>query len=429
MHILYFHQYFKTPSAAGGTRSYEMARKLVEHGHRVTMVCACSGKSELPLSGSSGDRVRYGTADGISVVQFNLHYSNYMSLPQRARIFFRYAFNSVKVALSADYDVVFATSTPLTAGIPGIFARWLRGKPFVFEVRDLWPELPRAMGVVKNPVVLATMALLEWASYRSATACIALAPGIKEGIARRSPNGWRIAMIPNGCDLELFQPGRRGELDLPGVNPDDCVAVFTGAHGIANGLDAVLDAARVLLERGRSDIALAFIGDGKLKPHLMNRARSEGLSNCRFFDPMPKNRLNRVVSCCDLGMMILDDVPAFYYGTSPNKFFDYISAGLPVLNNYPGWLADLITEHCCGEAVQPQDPEAFADALCRLADQPELRAKYGRNARKLAEEHFSRAELAKQFVDWIEGVLPGRAGLAPSKSTVRLLLKVKPGGR
>lgn len=402
MHILYFHQYFNTPSAAGGTRSYEMARKLVERGHRVTMVCARSGKGELPLSGSSGDEVRTGTVDGISVVQFNLQYSNYMSLPQRTRIFFRYAWNSVKVALGKDYDLVFATSTPLTAGIPGIFARWLRGKPFVFEVRDLWPELPRAMGVVKNPVVLAGMSLLEWATYHSASACIALAPGIKEGIARRSPNGWRIAMIPNGCDLELFQPGRRGELDLPGVNPGDCVAVFTGAHGIANGLDAVLDAARVLLERGRSDIALAFIGDGKLKPHLMNQARSEGLNNCRFFDPMPKDRLNRVVSCCDVGMMILDDVPAFYYGTSPNKFFDYISSGLPVINNYPGWLADMIQTHKCGLAVSPRDPEAFADALCRLADDPGLRREYGKNARRLAEQAFSREKLSTKFANFLE---------------------------
>ena len=402
MHILYFHQYFNTPSAAGGIRSYEMARKLIEHGHRVTMVCARGDRGELPLSGSPGDAVRTGMVDGIRVIQFNLQYSNYMSLPRRAWVFLQYAFNSVKVALGMDYDLVFATSTPLTAGIPGIFARWLRDKPFVFEVRDLWPELPRAMGVVKNPAVLAGMSLLEWASYRSATACIALAPGIKEGIARRSPVGRQIAMIPNGCDLDLFQPGRREDLDLAGVGPDDCVAVFTGAHGIANGLDGVLDAARVLLERGRRDIVLAFIGDGKLKPHLVNRARAEGLDNCRFFDPMPKNRLARVVSCCDVGLMILDDVPAFYYGTSPNKFFDYISSGLPVVNNYPGWLADMIRAHRCGLAVAPRDPEAFADALCKLADDPALRRQCGKNARRLAEQAFSRERLSTEFAEFLE---------------------------
>jgi glycosyltransferase involved in cell wall biosynthesis len=404
MHVLYFHQYFNTPSTAGGTRSYEMARQLIARGHKVTMVCARQGKGGLDLPGNPEDPVRKGEIDGIRVIQFNLEYSNYMSLTQRAWMFLRFALRSVGLALRMDYDLAFATSTPLTAGIPGIFARFFRGKPFVFEVRDLWPELPRAMGVVTNPIVLAGMSALEWMSYRAASACIALAPGIKEGIARRSPTGRTIAVIPNGCDLELFRPGRREDLDLPGVRQTDCVAVFTGAHGIANGLDAVLDAAQVLLRRGRTDVVLAFIGDGKLKPALVVRAQSEGLENCRFIDPIPKNQLNRVVSCCDVGLMILDDVPAFYYGTSPNKYFDYISSGLPVLNNYPGWLADLIGEHHCGIAVPPRDPEAFADALCRLADDPGLRREYGRNARQLAENMFSRDRLATEFVDWLEDV-------------------------
>lgn len=393
--------------------SYEFARELIKRGHQVTMVCADTGKSLLDLPGHSTASLWRGVIDGIEIAQFNLAYSNYLSLPKRALVFLRYAARSVFLALRENYDLAFATSTPLTAGIPGIFGHYFRGKPFVFEVRDLWPELPRAMGVVRNPLVLAGLSFLEWLTYRAASACVALAPGIQAGIARRSPEGRAVAMIPNGCDLDLFTPGSRQDLNLPGIRSTDCVAVFAGAHGIANGLDAVLDAARVLLRRGREDIVLLFIGDGKLKPGLMHRAHSEGLRNCRFIDPMPKVQLSKVVSQCDVGLMILDDVPAFYYGTSPNKFFDYISAGLAVLNNYPGWLADLIREHCCGEAVQPQDPEAFADALCRLADQPELRAKYGRNARELAEEHFSRAELAKQFVDWIEGVLQGRAGLEP----------------
>jgi glycosyltransferase involved in cell wall biosynthesis len=404
MHVLYFHQYFTTPDSAGGTRSYEMARELISSGHRVTMVCARNGKNLLDLPGDPEAPVREGEINGIHIIQFNLAYSNYLSLTQRTLIFIRFALKSVGLALRMDYDLVFATSTPLTAGIPGILARFLRGKPFVFEVRDLWPELPRAMGVVKNPFVLATMSLLEWMSYRAASACVALAPGIKDGINHRSPKGQTIAVIPNGCDLELFQPGRREDLDLPGVRPTDCVAIFTGAHGIANGLDAVLDAAGVLLQRGRKDIILVFIGDGKLKPILLSRVQSEGLVNCIFFDPMPKNRLNQVVSRCDVGLMILDDVPAFYYGTSPNKFFDYISSGLPVLNNYPGWLADLIGEYRCGIAIEPRNPEAFVDALCRLADNPDLCREYGQNARLLAEKIFSRDILAAQFVDRLEEV-------------------------
>ncbi len=415
MHVLYFHQYFNTPRGAGGTRSYEFARALIARGHRVTMVCVCEETDPLDLPGAAGGGTRRGVIDGIDVIQFNLTYSNYQGLRQRAGVFLRFAARGIGLALKLDYDVVFATSTPLTAGIPGIFARVLRGKPFVFEVRDLWPELPRAMGVVKNPLILAGMSALEWLSYRAASACVGLSPGIGQGIARRARKSLPIAIIPNAADLDIFRPGRREDLRLEGVSPKDFVAVFTGAHGQANGLDAVLDAAAELKRRGRRDMVLAFIGDGKSKPKLVERARREGLANCRFFGLMPKNQLNGIVSCADAGLMILANVPAFYYGTSPNKFFDYLAAGLPVVNNYPGWLADLIQQHRCGVAVPPGDAAALADALCQLADQPDLRREFGRNARRLAETQFARAAMAGKFVDWLESAHDHRApaGLQP----------------
>jgi len=415
MHVLYFHQYFNTPRGGGGLRSYEFARCLLARGHKVTMVCVVDETDPLESLGSPGAPVRKGVIDGIEVIQFNLPYSSFQSLPRRAWTFLRYAARGVGLALTMDYDLIFATSTPLTAGIPGIFARWIRGKPFVFEVRDLWPELPKAMKVVTNPLVLMGMSALEWVSYHSANACIGLSPGIGKGIARRSRPGQPIVVIPNAADLELFQPGRREDLQLPGIGPKECVAIFTGAHGVANGLDAVLDAAAALKRRGRTDIALALIGDGKRKSGLVKRAQSEGLTNCHFFDYMPKMQLIHLVNCADVGLMILANVPAFYYGTSPNKFFDYLSAGLPVLNNYPGWLADLIEEHHCGIAIPPGNAEAFADALCKLADQPEWRRELGRDARQLAEAKFARSRLANQFADWLEAAYEGRAqaGLQP----------------
>lgn len=410
MHVLYFHQYFNTPRSAGGTRSYEMAQRLLQRGHKVTMICVSQGQNkDLKLSGSDNDLFRKGVVDGIDVIQFNLEYSNHQNLLQRAWLFICYAVVSIYFALTLEYDMVFATSTPLTAGIPGIFARLFRRKPFVFEVRDLWPELPKAMGVVTNPFILAGMSILELLTYRMASACIGLSPGIREGIIRRSSEGKTVTMIPNGCDLDIFVPGDRAKLDLPGINPDDCVAVFTGAHGMANGLHAVLDAAGILKNRKREDIKIFFIGDGKLKPALVARAQKEGLDNCCFLDPMPKVKLGKIVSCADVGLMILDNVPAFYYGTSPNKFFDYIASGLPVLNNYPGWLADMISENNCGIAVPPGDAHAFADALCRLADNRDERPALSKNARKLAEKLFDRDLLANQFVDFLEQTYRQRA--------------------
>ena len=141
------------------------------------------------------------------------------------------------------------------AGIPGIFARWLRGKPFVFEVRDLWPELPKAMGVIRNPLILGAMSMLEWLSYRSAHRLVGLSPGIVDGISAIGVSRERISLVPNGCDLEIFA-GTVSPWRPPEIGSSDLMAVFAGTHGVANGLDAVLDAAAELHRRKRDDIKL-----------------------------------------------------------------------------------------------------------------------------------------------------------------------------
>lgn len=404
MNVLYYHQYFSTPQGAGGVRSHAMAQRLVAMGHRVTLVCGSSARADTGLSGPFERGRREGWVDGIRVIELELSYSNYDGFLKRTLTFLKFAARSTGLALRLDYDLVFATTTPLTAGIPGIVARWLRGKRFVFEVRDLWPELPRAMGVIRNPLVLWAMSVLEWVSYRSAHRLIGLSPGIVEGIARRGVPRERIVLIPNGCDLDIF--GVPAEPWRPeGVEPGDLMAVFSGAHGLANGLDAVLDAAAELKRRGRSDIKLVLIGDGKLKPALQERARREGLDNVVFQTPVNKTRLAGLMAATDIGMQILANVPAFYYGTSPNKFFDYLAAGLPVLNNYPGWLAEMITEQDCGFAVPPDDPVAFAEALIRAADHRDRLKPMGARARALALADFDRRRLSECFVGWLEGAL------------------------
>ncbi len=414
MRVLYFHQHFTTPRGTTGTRSYEMARHLVARGHEVTMVCGSSSGGSTGLDGEPVGGFRRGRVAGIEVVEICLPYSNHDGLFKRAVTFVRFALKSIGIARREPCDLLFATSTPLTAGLPGIAMRVLRpGLPFVFEVRDLWPELPRAMGM-RNPVILGGMSLLEKLSYLAMRGGVALSPGIRQGMRRRAPADTPIELVPNGCDLELFRPADAAAADdrdgLPEGFPQDGLrCVFTGAHGLANGLDAVLDAAGVLLQRGRRDIHLVFVGDGKLKPRLLARKRAEGLDNCLFFAPLPKNELPAVMAQTDVGLMILADVPAFYYGTSPNKFFDYIASGLPVVNNYPGWLADLIGEHGCGLAVPPGQPDRLADALVELADAPERRLEMGRRARALAETAFDRRILADRLVDFLEACAAGPA--------------------
>ena len=402
MRVLYFHQYFSTPSGSTGTRSYEMARCLISRGHQVIMVCGSGKMSNTGLRGEPVEGMRRGMVEGIDVIELDLPYSNYDSFLKRTWLFILFAWRSIGLALSLQYDLLFATSTPLTAGIPGIIASMFRRKPFVFEVRDLWPELPREMEVITNPIVLGAMSVLEWLSYHSSKGCIGLSPGIVKGILRRGISADQVEMVPNGCDLELFNPSVGEVLRPEGAGEGEFVAVFTGAHGMANGLDAVLDAAKVLNEKGRKDIRLVFIGDGKLKPELVARAAREGLVNCLFLDPVNKRKLTAYLRGADAGLMLLANVPAFYYGTSPNKFFDYIAIGLPVINNYPGWLAEMITLNNCGIAVAPDNPERFSEALEKMADNPTLIKEMGINARTLAVREFDRLKLGNRFVDFLE---------------------------
>lgn len=402
MKILYFHQHFSTPKGSAGIRSYAMAQSLIRNGHQVTMVCGSFGAGQTGLTQPFNKGMRRGMVDGIDIIEFELPYSNALSFLKRILIFFSFAFKSIKVALTEQYDVVFATTTPLTAGIPGIFAKWFRRKPFVFEVRDLWPELPKAMGVIKNPIVLWMMSVLEWTSYHSADRLVGLSPGIVDGIIKRGIAPEKVASIPNGCDLDIFASEHQAWRP-EGVKPTDLMAIFTGTHGLANGLNAVLDAAVELKKRQRTDIKLVLVGDGMQKKALLERATELQLDNVIFHDPVNKAKLAGLMASADIGLQILANVPAFYYGTSPNKFFDYISAGLPVLNNYPGWLAELITKEQCGFAVPPENPQAFADALEQAANQRERLIEMGRNGQQVAREQFNRSILSQKFSDWVTG--------------------------
>jgi glycosyltransferase involved in cell wall biosynthesis len=403
MRVLYFHQHFNTPNGNVGIRSYQMAKALLADGHHVTMVCGSYDGGNTGLTHSFANGSRHGVVEGIRIIEFDLAYSNDDGFLKRSWTFIKFALRSIKLVFTEKYDVLFATTTPLTAAIPGIFARWLCGKPFVFEVRDLWPELPRAMGVIRNPLVLGAMSVLEWISYHSAHRLIGLSPGIVDGIAQRGVSRSRILMVPNGCDLDIFAspvvPWRPAQ-----IQSTDFMAVFAGTHGVANGLDALLSVAAELLRRGRYDIKFLLIGSGKLKASLKERAERENLTNVVFLAPMDKSRLAGLMAATDVGLQLLANVPAFYYGTSPNKFFDYIAAGLPVLNNYPGWLAEIIEEHDCGFTVPPENPIAFADALEQAAsDRPALKA-MGQRGLTLAKAKFARQSLAENWVDWVTGI-------------------------
>jgi glycosyltransferase involved in cell wall biosynthesis len=301
-------------------------------------------------------------------------------------------------------DVVFATHTPLTIGLSGIKLSRHFGVPFVFEVRDLWPQALINFGALKNSLVIWWLRHMERKIYRAADHIVALSPGMKAGVVQTGVPDEQVTVITNGSDLDLFRP------DLDGSEArrrlglgDSFAAVYTGGMGLSNGLRYPIEAARVLQERNNTRIKIVLHGDGAHRPQLERLVRQYNLKNLIFSPLVPdKAEVARIVAACNVCMTI-------YQATrkeqtwSPNKLFDALAAGRPVLINVPGWLERLVEDNGCGRFVDPDRPEALADALEELAGAPDLCQDMGRNARALAEREFARDIL----VDCLEKVLQG----------------------
>lgn len=407
MKILYVHQLFSTRQGAVGTRSYELAMRMIEKGHEVTMLCANYANAKTGLEKPFNKGFRTGIVDGIRIIEYEIPIGNKMSLLKRTSAFLKFVWRSLRPVLKEDYDLIFATSTPLTVAVNGIVAKIFRRKKFVFEVRDLWPELPKAMGVIRNPLILAAMSALEWSAYRTADGCVGLSPGIVDGIKKRAQADKSILLAPNACDFEVF-----GKIDvkpakIPNVGEDKFIAIFSGTHGVANGLKNLLDCAECLKKAKHeisSEIRLLFIGDGKQKESLLANAKERGLDNCIFLDPVPKAELLSYFKASNVGIMALANFEAFYYGTSPNKFFDYLASSLPVVCNYPGWVSDLIIEYDCGVAVEPENPEKLSNALIALASDKCQLEEMASNTAKLANEKFNRDLIADKLISFLEKI-------------------------
>jgi hypothetical protein len=252
LRILYLHQHYSRPTGSTATRSFLQARALAEAGHDVTLACGRYRGAETGLDGPFRRGRRSGAPDGFTVVEFDIPYANAQSLPARSLGFLRYAAATSRLALRASWDLVVASSTPLTVALPALLARRRRGTPFLFEIRDPWPELPRALsaqgGGVPGPVLVAMEPLAD-AACRRAAAVVALTEGMAETALARGADPRRMRVLPQGADLDLFGP------HVPpwrpdGVAPEDVLAIYAGAHGVANGLGQLLDAATLL--RGSS---------------------------------------------------------------------------------------------------------------------------------------------------------------------------------
>ena len=405
MKIIYLHQYFNTPEMSGGTRSYEMARRMVAAGHEVHMLTSYRDKDR---------KAEWFTTDeaGIQVHWYPVPYSNHMSYRQRIKAFFAFAFAARKKALALEGDIVFATSTPLTIALPGVLAAKKHKIPMVFEVRDLWPEMPIAMGALKNPAMRFAAHWLERWAYRHSSAVVALSPGMKQGVEATGYPANRIAVIPNSSDNHEFQhdpraaEAFRAQRSWLGSRP---LLVYAGTFGKVNGVGYMVELAAALKKSG-SDIRLLLVGDGQERPVVTTMAQEAGVyeENLFFESTMLKCEIPGLLSAATMASSLFIDLPEMRRN-SANKFFDALASGTPVLLNYGGWMHNLVKTHGCGLAMWQTPVEQVAAELNDKLYDSDWLAQAGAAAKALAEQKFDRGVLANQLIQVLEDVAENRS--------------------
>lgn len=395
MKILYIHQYFNTPQEPGGTRSYWFSKELIKSGHEVIMfTSARKGQKKF---------IEKKNIEGIEVVYVRNTYNREMGIFRRAWSFLRFTFYAVGFSLKQkNIHLVYATSTPLSVAIPAMITKWLKGCPFIFEVRDLWPEVPVQMGAIKNKLLIKLLYLFEKKIYKSAIHVVALSPGMKEGVLKYGIPESKTSMIPNMSKKdEFFKRPKNIELAKSmGIDVQRFNAVHFGAMGIANNLEYIIDAASILKKKGNEPIDFVFLGTGGVENKLKRRCQSEGLSNVHFLGKHPMKTLSEIVNICDVSIVSFLNLPILYTN-SPNKLFDSLSAAKPVIVNSAGWTKTMVEENHCGLFTDPESPEALADILIMLAKSPETVETMGNNSRHLAETVYDKTIACRAFVEVI----------------------------
>jgi glycosyltransferase involved in cell wall biosynthesis len=388
MHILLIHQIFIRPQDAGGTRHYEFARYLVEHGHRVTVLAG----SRSYLTGEEIDAPQREIIEpGFEVIRCHVISGVHRSFVWRTLGFFSFMasafFNGLKVK---GVDLVMGTSPPLFQAVSAWALARLKRVPFLFEVRDLWPYFAVSVGVLTNPILIRLSQWLERFLYRGANLVVVNSPGFIEHV--RARGGRQVELVPNGVDVSTFDPRADGEAFRQAHGLESkFVIMYAGAHGLSNDLGVVIEAAAVLKDHPK--IAFVFVGDGKEKPALQARAVTLGLENVIFLPPVIKAQVPSTLSGADACLAILKPIEA-YTTTYPNKVFDYMAAGKPVLLAIDGVIREVVERAGAGLAVPPGEPAAMAEAAKQLADDRQAAERMGAAGRRHVEEHFNREKLA-----------------------------------
>lgn len=385
---------------AGGTRSYEMARRLVDWGNEVHIVT--SWRKPTPHTNWFHEEI-----DGIHVHWLPVPYDNAMGFWQRIKAFFSFALKAGQRAIKLRGDIIFATSTPLTIALPGAFSAWRLKVPMVFEVRDLWPEVPIAMGFLHNPVIKQAAQWLERFAYARSARVVALSGGMADGVVKTGYPRERVEVIPNSSDLTLFAVNEDGAVRFRAAHPElgeGPIILYPGTLGKANGVTYLAHLAKKIIAH-RPDVRFIVIGEGAEADHVKETANHLGVLGVNFFQypAMPKKTLVDAFSAASIVVSLFIDEPALQ-ANSANKFFDALASGTAVAINYQGWQRELLEETGAGISMG-SDPSNAVAPLLGLLNSPERLIKCGIRARQLAEERFDRDKLALQLERLLQDTL------------------------
>ncbi|MBE7535911.1 MAG: glycosyltransferase family 4 protein [Anaerolineales bacterium] len=404
MKILLINQAFVSPDEPGHTRHFELAKFLQSCGHELVIVASDlnyqTGQQTIERKGIFAEQM----IDGVRVLRAYIYPALHRSYFWRIVSFFSFMFSSVWTAFQVkDVDLILGTTPPIFQAVSAWFVAWTRRKPFLLEVRDLWPEFGVSMGVLKNPIVIALGRWLEKFLYTRATHILVNSPAYKDYMVGKGVPEQKITFIPYGTDVDMFNPqidgsSIRNELGLQ----DKFVVLYAGALGQANDIDTILRAAERL--KPYDKIHFVLFGDGKERPRLQSEADRMKLSNVIFAGARPKKDMPQVVASADLCLAILQDIPMFRT-TYPNKVFDYMAAERATVLVIDGITRQLIEDSYGGAYVQPNDDKQLAEIILNLSKNPDIVKQMGLNAREYLARHLDRRDKLNETLELLEKIV------------------------
>lgn len=381
MNIVYLHQYFKEPTQGGGVRSYVISKGLVDKGHTVKVI---TGSSHIK-------RKMEKEVDGVKVVYLPVNYSQSFSFLARVFSFLKFTvYSTFELLSSKNVNLVIATSTPLTISIPAIINRFLRGIPYIFEVRDVWPEAPIAIGAISNKLLVRAAFCLEYFSYRWSAQVVSLSVDMQESIVSRYPRFREKSthVITNISDISLFNNSMEAS---GGFEKRFCI-LYAGTFGAVNGLGYAIALSKMLREMD-SSIGFYLMGTDGNDAECVNLAREANVYNRTVFfqDPVSKNELPSYYKAVNMGSSFVINKPQLW-ANSANKYFDSLAAGKPILINYGGWQRKEIHEEDIGYCLDADLSLISKIDLMKFIDYTydiERHIVQAKNARKLAIDKYS----------------------------------------